>query len=389
MKSFHLSVAQFGIVASAFGWGYAPVVFVSGWIVSALGARRTYNWFVTLWSVLIAATAMAGSFGTLFILRLFFGASEGTVFPAAGQLIGKWLPFSERGRAAGLMLAGIPLGALLVVPLSVWLTRAYGWQVPFVVLGVLGIVWVLVANAIIVDSPHGDGAIAELVPVHSDRDEVLAGTEKRPPWGRIFRSRTLWLAGLASFSSAYGLYFMLSFFPTYLVRQRHVAFAAVALLGTVPWAAMVAGALVSGVVSVRVQHGAEKIEFVERGVRGHPRVEFDGQARAALSKQGSIPVQGVRAYKLAIDVKTVLVVDGVHRLGDHVPIGVHRIILNAVARPPVVDGPTAVSTSELGEKARVTIKMIPIGGERNVIKPEPRARRPPSGGHHGGLNHCR
>lgn len=85
MKSFHLSVAQFGIVASAFGWGYAPVVFVSGWIVSALGARRTYNWFVTLWSVLIAATAMAGSFGTLFILRLFFGASEVRCFRPPGN----------------------------------------------------------------------------------------------------------------------------------------------------------------------------------------------------------------------------------------------------------------------------------------------------------------
>ena len=252
IKTFHLSVAQFGVVASAFGWGYCIMVFASGWVVSALGARRTYQWFVTLWSVLIAATATAGNFGALVLLRLLFGASEGTVFPGGSQLIGTWLPHSERGRATGLMGAGIPLGSLVVVPLAVWLTHAYGWRVPFVVLGAFGIIWVLVAMRIITDEPHNNRKVSHSELIHIESGSGGAATMDRPPWARILRSRTLWLAGLAFFSSAYGLYFMLNFFPTYLVRERHVPFTSLALLGTVPWAAMTLGALLSGAISDQI-----------------------------------------------------------------------------------------------------------------------------------------
>jgi ACS family hexuronate transporter-like MFS transporter len=248
IKEFHLSIAQFGIVASAFGWGYCVMVFLSGGIVAAWGPRRTYQAFVTLWSILIAAVATASSFGTLIVLRALFGGSEGTVFPGGSHLIGKWLPHSERARATALMGAGIPVGSLLVVPSAVWLTHAYGWRVPFVVLGALGIVWVVVASLVITDLPGRSQRVsrAELEIIgEGSPEEATAGA----PWGRILRSRTLWLTGFAFFSSAYGLYFMLNFFPTYLVRERHVPFTSLALLGTLPWVAMTIGALLSGVIS--------------------------------------------------------------------------------------------------------------------------------------------
>jgi sugar phosphate permease len=53
-------------------------------------------------------------------------------------------------------------------------------------------------------------------------------------------------------SSAYCLYFMLNFFPTYLVKQRHVPFTSLALLATIPWVAMTIGTLVSGVISDKI-----------------------------------------------------------------------------------------------------------------------------------------
>jgi len=248
IKEFHLSVAQFGVVASAFGWGYCTMVFLSGGIVAGLGPRRTYQWFVTLWSVLIAAVATASSLGGLVTLRALFGASEGTVFPGGSQLIGKWLPHSERARATALMGAGIPLGSLIVVPLTVWLTHSYGWRAPFVVLGALGIIWVIVASYFITDVPRGNRRVSpnELNVIGEGSAEAVA---TQVPWGRILRSKTLWLTGFAFFSSAYGLYFMLNFFPTYLVRERHIPFTALALIGTLPWIAMTIGALLSGVIS--------------------------------------------------------------------------------------------------------------------------------------------
>jgi ACS family hexuronate transporter-like MFS transporter len=251
IKEFHLTIAQFGVVASAFGWGYCLMVFVSGGIVAGLGPRRTYQWFVTLWSLLIAAVATANSFVALLVLRALFGASEGTVFPGGSHLIGKWLPYSERGRAAALMGSGIPLGSLLVVPFAVLLTHSYGWRLPFIALGAIGIVWVIVASFLVTDLPRENRRVS------SDELSLIGeGSPEREttgaPWGRILRSRTLWLTGLAFFSSAYGLYFMLNFFPTFLVKERGIPFASIALIGTLPWIAMTIGALLSGVISDRV-----------------------------------------------------------------------------------------------------------------------------------------
>lgn len=257
MKELHLSVELFGVVASGFGWGYMILVFLSGSIVNRLGPRRTYTWFVSLWSIVFIAIAAVGSFGSLLLLNIVFGGGEGTVFPCGSQLIGKWLPRTERGRAASLMAAGIPLGSLVVVPTSVRLSQAFGWRLPFVIFGGIGIVWLLVALPIITDTPCGNPRVsmAELKVI--DAEFAEQSLTSSVPWGHILRSRTLWLAGLGFFSSAYTLYFMLTFFPTYLVTQRHIESAALALLGTIPWAAMTLAALLSGVVSDRIyrRHG--------------------------------------------------------------------------------------------------------------------------------------
>jgi MFS family permease len=254
-EAFHLSQSQYGLIAAGFSIGYAPVCFFSGFIVNALGPRRTYKWFVSLWSLAIAAFAGAWGFVSLLMLRIAFGTSEATVFACGSQLIGKWLPGQERGRSSALMTVGIPLGAFIVVPLTVWLTHLFGWQVPFIFLGAMGFVWLLVAMPIITDIPQGNRRVSkselEVIGTGS-AGEHSVGSAGPVPWGRILRSKTLWLTGLAFMSSAYCLYFMMHYFPTYLVKQRHVEYTSLALLATVPWLAMAIGTLVSGVVSDKI-----------------------------------------------------------------------------------------------------------------------------------------
>jgi len=76
-----------------------------------------------------------------------------------------------------------------------------------------------------------------------------AQSDRAIPWRRILCSRTLWLTGLAFFSSAYVLYFLLNFLPTYLVREKHLEFSHLSYFGTLPWIFMTIGALLSGPLS--------------------------------------------------------------------------------------------------------------------------------------------
>ncbi len=250
IKTFHLSIKEFGIIASGFGWGYVLLVFLGGGIVSLLGPKRTFIASSVLWSITVMLMAAANGFSSLLGLRILFGASEGVAFPSGSQLIGNWFPAKEHGRAATLMGAGIPLGSLLIIPVAVWLTSAYGWQAPFILLGVVGIVWAVLCKIYITDKPE-QGAPAA--------GRAQAGEAVH--WSRIVGSRTLWLTGLAFFSSAYVLYFLLAFLPTYLVKERHMEFSHIAYFGSLPWIFMTIGALASGPISDWVYRKTDNLRW--------------------------------------------------------------------------------------------------------------------------------
>ncbi len=253
IKDFHLSPGQFGLVSSAFGWGYSAVLFASGAIVTALGPVRTYRWFVLLWSLLIGCTALVGNFAGLLVVRLFFGGAEGTVFPSSSRVIANWVTPRERARAVGLEGGvGIPLGGLIIVPLATWLAYSFGWQAPFVLLAIVGVVWVVIGTTLITDTPAENRFVStrerEFLKEHA-AGLASQTSLSRTPWRRIFLSGTLWQAGLAFFASAYVLYFLLTFFPTYLVNYKHVPFKSLAILGTLPSIGMIVGAVASGFIS--------------------------------------------------------------------------------------------------------------------------------------------
>ena len=261
IKSFGLNIRQFGIIASAFGWGYVVMVFCGGGVVGWLGPKRTYLWFSTLWSCAITLVAFATGFVSLFALRLLFGVSEGVVFPSGSQLIGNWFGDKEHGRAASLMGAGIPLGSLLIIPCAVWLTSNYGWQAPFILLGVLGIGWAILCKFLVHDAPDCDSVRTSFAAANNTPRASV-------PWGTVLRSRTLWLTGLAFFSSAYALYFLLNFLPTWLVRERHIEFSQVGFLGALPWISMTIGALLSGPVSDFVYQRTHNLRWARSYLAG-------------------------------------------------------------------------------------------------------------------------
>lgn len=253
-KTFHLTIAQYGIIASAFGWVYVPFMFIGGWILASTGPKRMYIWAVLLWSLFIALVPLASGFAMLLVFRALFGGAEGSIFPTGSKLIERWFPTSERSRASAFMTAGIPLGSLVVTPLAVFLTIRYSWRMPFYVLAAIAVVWVIVAIVWLSDNPEGSGAIKSSEQTWILRQRSISTTEvPRPvPWKQILGHGSLWATGWAFFSSAYVLYFMLAFLPSYFVKARHVPYSHLSLLGSLPWAAMVAAALISGVVSDRL-----------------------------------------------------------------------------------------------------------------------------------------
>jgi MFS transporter, ACS family, glucarate transporter len=122
-----LSDAEMGLVFSAFTFAYALAEVPSGWFADRFGARVTLTRIVVWWSVLTAATGLAGGFPSLVLLRFLFGVGEAGMFPAIARAFGRWLPAAERGRAFGLAIMTAAIGGALTQPLVVALLERISW----------------------------------------------------------------------------------------------------------------------------------------------------------------------------------------------------------------------------------------------------------------------
>src|SRR6516165_6134377 len=77
-----LSSGQFGLLLSAFFWVYAPAQLLAGWLVHRYDIRIVLAAGVSLWACATALTGVAGSFASLFVLRLLLGLGESVTFPS-------------------------------------------------------------------------------------------------------------------------------------------------------------------------------------------------------------------------------------------------------------------------------------------------------------------
>ncbi len=98
---------------------------------------------LALWSALTAATGYARTLTQIAVCRAFIGVGEATLTPASLSILGETFPPRLRAFASGAYYAGIPLGAGIGMIVSGYLLPNYGWRGCFVILGGLGMVFVL------------------------------------------------------------------------------------------------------------------------------------------------------------------------------------------------------------------------------------------------------
>jgi ACS family hexuronate transporter-like MFS transporter len=131
----------FGYIASAFFIAYMLSNAFSGFVIDKLGTRLGYSLCMAFWTTagLLHALAMTPfQFG---FFRFLLGIGEAGNWPAAIKLTSEWFPPHERSTASGIFNSGAAVGAVVAPPLIAWLGVTYGWQITFVVIGVLGYLW--------------------------------------------------------------------------------------------------------------------------------------------------------------------------------------------------------------------------------------------------------
>ena len=267
-KQLGLDAVQMGFVFSAFAWSYVLAQLPGGWLLDRFGSKITYFFSIFLWSLftmtmggvglLTGAAAVAALFG----LRLLVGAAEAPSFPGNSRLTSAWFPTTERGKAAAIFNSAQYFATVLFAPLMGWLVHSFGWPSVFYVMGGLGIVMSVVwlktiygprehprINAAELELLEQGGALVDL--------ESAAVTSKASidTWGcirQLLANRMFLGVYIAQYCVNTLTYFFLTWFPVYLVKERHMTILKAGFVAALPAVAGFIGGVLGGIISDRM-----------------------------------------------------------------------------------------------------------------------------------------
>ncbi|HTD24181.1 MAG TPA: MFS transporter [Terriglobales bacterium] len=212
---------------SAFNLAYAIFEIPSGRLGDKLGPRKVLTRIVLCWMAFTALTGAAWNRGSLAFFRFLFGAGEAGAFPNIARASREWFPFRERGLAQGLIWMsarwGGAIAPLLMMTLALPFGKPGGWRGAFVLMGMLGVIWVWAFYKNFRDTPHEDAKANE-----AERALIAGGardTSKPAPlsWSTMLASPTLWSLSLMYFCSNAGWSFFGSWITPYLKKDLHLS----------------------------------------------------------------------------------------------------------------------------------------------------------------------
>jgi MFS family permease len=197
------SARQLGLLFSAFFWSYTLLQIPVGWVAERYGAQRVLASGLAVWACATMLVGLAQSFAALLALRLLLGIGESAGFPSVSKLLATVVPVKSLGTANGIVAFAYLFGPAVGAYFGGLLMVAFGWRSAFWVFGGLSLLWLLPWSRV-------------RLPASTVQTSVANG----PTLRTLLRQPSLWGTSLGLFSSNYTFYFMLTWLPFYLVRER-------------------------------------------------------------------------------------------------------------------------------------------------------------------------
>jgi MFS family permease len=207
------SPSRLGVLLSAFFWSYALLQVPVGWLAERFGAQRILAAGLIVWACATMLVGFAHSFASLLALRILLGIGESAGFPCVSKLLATVMPVRSLGTANGLVAFGYLFGPAVGAYCGGLLMASYGWRSAFWVFGAASLLWLLPWSR-----------------VRLPQATAGASAARDPPFRALLRQPALWGTSLGLFSANYTFYFMLTWLPFYVVRERGFSTAEMASL---------------------------------------------------------------------------------------------------------------------------------------------------------------
>lgn len=291
-KNFNWTNTDYANITAVFQFAYAISMIFAGRIIDKLGTKKGYAWAIVIWSVAAIVHALAIPIGKSLSLvlgwvgiagfsvsvlgfmfsRALLAFGEAGNFPAAIKATAEYFPKKERSLATGVFNSGANVGAVLA-PLTVpWIKTHWGWEAAFIIMGVLGFLWLLFW-LVFYERPEKQKRLSaeELAYINSGEEEAATATPEkteRVSWFRLLTYRQTWAFTFGKFMTDGVWWFFLFWLPAYLKAQFNMVDEAIMIPLAVLYTMAMVGSIAGGWLPVMFIRSGNKV--------------YDGRMKAML-----------------------------------------------------------------------------------------------------------
>lgn len=239
---------QLALISMLFMIAYGISQLLSGKVYDKIGTRKGFTLSAILWGASDALASLSTGFKSLSGFRMALGLGEAGPWPGTTKSNAEWFPQKERALAQGIFGASASLGSILAPIIIPLIYIALGWRWTFVVVGSLGIVWVLPWLIINKKGPKEHPWITdeEREYIINGQPEKVCTNDRSKTWGELLRIRSSWSIILGRFFLDPIWWMFVTWLPIYLIEVFNLDIKQVAMSAWVPYLGAALGSILGG-----------------------------------------------------------------------------------------------------------------------------------------------
>lgn len=248
-KDIGLDKEHYAAIMTMFMIAYAISQSVSGKIYDWIGTRIGFVLSIVIWSLSAMFHGIARGVASFSLFRFLLGLGEAGNWPGATKSNAEWFPIKERAFAQGIFNSGAAVGSVISSPFIAFLYLLVGWKLTFVVIGALGLLWLIPWLYINRALPDKHPWLSK-----EERQYILKGQkvdqknvdDRAPGWGELMTYKQSWSVIISRFLLDPIWWLFVVWLPIYLHEKFGFNIKQIGLSAWVPYVGAAAGSLYGG-----------------------------------------------------------------------------------------------------------------------------------------------
>ena len=252
---FGFSNQDYANIFTVFVLAYAFGQTIFGKIFDWLGTRIGFVLSIGVWSIATALHAVAGGVASFALFRGILGVAEAGNWPGASKANAEWFPVKERALAQGIFNSGAAIGGIISPILLAYLAVHFGWKTIFVVIGLVGLLWLIpwliIYKAKPEDHPWLDPEEREYILSGQlvKTDDGVEESDYNPTTGEMLSRKETWGAILPAMFIDPIWWLFVAWIPIYLIDSFGFNVKELGLYAWVPYVGAMFGAWFGGLLA--------------------------------------------------------------------------------------------------------------------------------------------